>query len=134
CELLVASGFGAWRVKHDYSADDAWDMDLSIEPIADAPSSVWLGPHMLPHGGDAPWGFLEETLTREKFKARYPKAALIDFDSAKSSGCSGWFGSDSVRIAEYWRIEERDKVIALLTDGKTVDLAEVESAMDEMAA
>lgn len=134
-EVMSAAGFGAWRVKHDYSDDDAWDMDLRIEPIADALSSVWLDPtHKLPHGGDAGWGFVEETLSREAFKARYPKARMVDFESAKSQGCAKWFGADSVRIAEYWRLQDREKMVALLTDGRTVDLAEVESTLDELAA
>lgn len=134
-ELLAAAGFGAWRIKHDYSTDDAWDMDLRIEPIADALSSVWLDPsHKLPHGGDANWGFVEESISREEFKRRWPDADVHDFESAKAIGCGQWFKSDSVRVAEYWRIEERDKVIALLTDGRTVDIAEVEGALDELQA
>lgn len=134
-ELMTAAGFGAWRVGHDYSDDDAWDMDLRISPIADALSSVWLDPtHKLPHGGDAGWGFIEESISRESFKARYPKAEIHDFESAKGLGCGTWFTKDTVRIAEYHRVVEYTKEIALLTDGRSVDLAEVESALDELAA
>jgi hypothetical protein len=134
-ELLSAAGFGAWRIKHDYSADDVWEMDLCIEPIADALSSVWLDPtHKLPHGGDANWGFVEETLSREEFRKRYPKAQAVDFESAKEQGTSKWFGADSVRVAEYWRVEEREKLIALLSDGRTIDLLEAEAALDELQA
>lgn len=134
-ELLSAAGFGAWRVNHDYSDDDAWDMDLRIAPIADAISSVWLDPdHKLPHGGDSKWGFVEESISREEFKRRWPDAQAMDFESAKGIGCGKWFSKDSVRIAEYHRIIEETRRICLLTDGRSIDLAEVEPVLDELQA
>lgn len=134
-ELLTASGFGAWRIKTDYSDDDAWEQDLRICPIADALSSVWLDPsHKDPTGADANWGFVEETISREEFKRRWPKARLIDFDAAKSLGCGSWFSKDSIRIAEYYRVERYKRNVALLTDGKSVDLGEVVPALDELEA
>lgn len=63
------------------------------------PKSVKLDPDFQEtDGSDAKWGFVEETYTREEFKKRWPKAALVDWDS------QGWFGKDHVRVCEYFRV------------------------------
>lgn len=63
------------------------------------PRSVKLDPDFTePDGSDAGWGFVEETYTRDNFKKRWPKAALVDWDS------QGWFGKDHVRVCEYFRV------------------------------
>lgn len=134
-ELMTAAGFGAWRVKTDYSDDDAWELDLRIDPIADALTTVWLDPdHKYPDARDAEWGFVEETLSEEAFNRRFPGAKMVDFDSARAQGYGSWFSRDGVRIAEYFRVVRQDKQVCLLTDGRTIDLAEAEAALDELAA
>lgn len=125
-ELLTASGFGAWRVKTAYSSDDAWEQDIKIQRIADPLSTVWFDPDaMEPDLRDAKYCFVEETLSREQFEARYPKAEAVDFESAKKWDSRQWFGEGSVRVAEYWRLVPVTKTLLLLSDGKTVDKAEV---------
>lgn len=126
-ELLTAGGFGAWRVKTQYSSDDAWEQDLVIQRIADPLSTVWFDPDaMEPDLRDAKYCFVEETLSREQFKARYPKAEAVSFESAKGWDTGRWFGEDSVRVAEYWRLVPVTKTLLLLSDGRTVDQAELD--------
>jgi hypothetical protein len=124
-ERLSAAGFGAWRVSTEYSTDDSWDQDLCIKPISDPLTSVWFDPDSKePDARDAKYVFVEETMSRERFKERFPDANTIDFESAKEFG--DWFGKDSVRVAEYWRLEPITKTLLLLSDGRTVDKAEVD--------
>lgn len=133
-ETLTAGGFGAWRVKTEYSDDDAWELDLRVEPIADALSSVWLDPsHKDPTGADAGWGFVEEFISAEEFKRRWPNARQLDFESARAENCSSWFNKDGVRVAEYYRVERYKRQICLLTDGRSVDYDEVKDGLDELA-
>lgn len=125
-ELLSAAGFGAWRVNTRYSEDDAWDQDLVVDPIPDPLTSVWPDPDSKAMDGrDRRYCFVEETMSRERFKELYPKADAVDFESAKNYGYQGWFGEDFVRIAEYWRLEPVTKRLLLLSDGRTVDEAEI---------
>jgi hypothetical protein len=134
-ELLVACGFGAWRVTTRYSDDDAWEQDLAVEGIPDALSSVWLDPDSKqPDGSDAMWGFVEETMSEAAFKAKWPKAKVVSFEAAKSQGISTWFARDQVRVAEYWRKVPITKTLCLLSDGRSVDKAEIEPVLDELAA
>ena len=126
-ELLSAAGFGAWRVTTEYSEDDSWDQDLCVKPIPDPLTSVWFDPDSKePDGRDAKYAFVEETMSRERFEERFPDAEAVDFESAKHYG--DWFGQDSVRVAEYWRLEPVTKTLLLLSDGRTVDQAEVDGA------
>lgn len=51
-----------------------------------------------PDGSDMRWGFVVESVPRERFERLYPKATQVDWDAA------GWWGKDQVRICEYYRI------------------------------
>lgn len=122
-ELLAATGMGAWRVTTEYSQDDGWDQDIRVRPIKDALTTVWLDPDDFQN---PEWAFVEQSMSREAFKAKYPKADVIDFESAKSYG--DWFRKDDVRIAEYWRRVPITRTLLLLSDGRTIDKAELDEA------
>jgi hypothetical protein len=123
-ELMTAGGMGSWRIVTSYSSDDAWEQDIRIKPIADPLTSVWHDPDAKePDLRDQKYCFVEESIPRDEFKARYPKAECVDFDSAKRYG--DWFQQDHVRIAEYWRLVPATKTILLLSDGRSVDEAEI---------
>lgn len=125
-ELMTAAGFGAWRVTTEYSTNDGWEQDIRIKRIADPLNCVWFDPFAKePDLRDAEYCFVEETISREKFKQLYPKAECVDFESAKHSGYRDWFRQDDVRIAEYIRKVPVTKTILLLSDGSSVDKAEV---------
>lgn len=125
-ELMTAAGFGAWRVTTEYSTDDGWEQDIRIKRIADPLNCVWFDPFAKePDLRDAEYCFVEETISREKFKQLYPKAECVNFESAKHSGYRDWFRQDDVRIAEYIRKVPVTKTILLLSDGSSVDKAEV---------
>lgn len=127
-ELMTACGFGAWRVSTEYSTDDSWDQDLCVLPIKDPLTSVWLDPDPLPNGRPK-YAFIEETMSRDRFKELYPKAELVSFESAKEFGT--WFCEDTVRVAEYLRLEPVTKTLLLLSDGRTVDATDLD---EEVAA
>ena len=133
-ELVTAGGMGSWRVVTQYSSDDAWEQDLRIKPIPDPLTSVWHDPDAKePDLRDQRYCFVEESIPRDEFKARYPKAECVDFDSAKRYG--DWFQQDHVRIAEYWRLVPVTKTILLLSDGRSVARADITpEAAQKMAA
>lgn len=124
-ETLTAAGMGSWRIVTAYASDDAWEQDLRVRPIADPLTSVWLDPD---DHEDPGFGFIEETMSRERFKAKYPKADAVSFESAKSWDKGNWFGESDVRVAEYWRKVPVKKTLLLLSDGRTVNAAEVDPA------
>jgi len=132
-DLLLAGGFGAWMVEARYSDDDGWDQDLAVEMIPDPLGCVWMDPDAKkPDSSDAKFAFVEESISEEEFKARYPNAKQVDFETLGRQ-YGEWFTKDHIRIAQYWRLVPVKKTLLLLSNGKTVDKAEVEAVLDEMA-
>ena len=116
-EDAVTCGFGYFRVSVDYSYDDAFDMDLKIERIAN-PLSVYADPHsMAVDATDWTYCFLVEEMSEEAFKATYPNAEMASFDDGYTDS---WFSDETVRVAEYWSREEIDVELLLLSDGSTL--------------
>lgn len=121
-EHVTAGGFGAFRIVTEYSHDDAWDQDIRVKRITDPLSSVWFDPDAKEADlRDAKYCFVEESVSRDEFKARYPKADAVSFETATAMGTHDWFREDQVRIAEYWRVVPVTRTLLLLSDGRTVD-------------
>ena len=120
-ELITAAGMGAFRVTTEYSDDDGWEQDIRVRSIRDPLSSVWPDPDAKePDLRDMKYCFVEETISRDEFEARYPDAEAVDFESARNYGMAEWFREDTVRIAEYYRMVPVTKTLLLLSDGSTV--------------
>lgn len=133
-ELLVAAGMGAWRVTTRYADEDGWDQDFAVEPIKDALNSVWADPDALPGAGVGEFCFVEESMSRDRFKRRWPKAQVVGFDANTVANYGSWYGEDEVRVAEYWRKEPVVRELCLLSDGRTVEAQEYAPIADELAA
>jgi hypothetical protein len=134
---VITSGYGGWRVLTEFSDDDVFTQEIKIAPIKSAASSLWLDTSATKHDKrDAMWGFLVEDIDIEVFNDRYPDAVINDFsvDTYTKGACSLWFKDNTVKIAEYWRVELVDREIALLSDGRVIDLKEEEQVLDELAA
>jgi hypothetical protein len=126
-EMLVAAGMMAWRVRTKYSEDDGWEQDFVIEGIKDALNSVWMTE-------DGKHGFIEESIPRDEFKARWPDAEAVDFDSNTAAMYGDWFGQEDIRIAEWWRKVPVTKTICLLSDGRSMDGEDYAPIADELEA
>ncbi len=116
-ENAVTCGFGYFRIDIDYANDDAFDLDLKIERIAN-PTSVYFDPHSVAvDASDWGWCFIEETMSKEEFKHAYPNADVSNWDG---NDTLGWVNEDSVRVAEYWVREEVDTELLLLSNDQVI--------------
>lgn len=113
----VAGSVGYFRIIADY-IDDTFEQELKIKRILN-PMAVHFGPAMEFTMEDADWCFVEDRLSIEDFKRRYPSAQAVDFD-----GKHDWFDEDGVRIAEYFWKEKEKRKKALLETGEEVWLDE----------
>lgn len=119
-EYVVSAGLGAWRIATRYSRDDAWDQDIVIEPIAN-PFCLYRDPAARdPFGSDADYWFLTSRMSRDAYKARWPKADVIGFEDNAEFDDDAWSDEDSVRVVEYWYREPYAETLLLLSDGRTV--------------
>ena len=127
-ETSVECGIGHFRIVTEYSTDDTFEQDIRVRRIPD-PFAVTWDPHSIEQTrSDAQYCFVEESIDVETYKARWPKASLYDFESNQGSATNGvyndWFQHRTVRVAEYWTKTPKKCRLALLTDGRTIDVTD----------
>ncbi len=127
-DQALEGGIGWFRVRTAY-VHDTWtgdltdpalfDQEVRLERIANN-LCVYCDPHaVLPTRSDARYLFVTEDLSRDEFQAKYPHADHVGLQAFYATGdCpKEWVNQDSIRIAEYWRIEEDFREFYWLKDG-----------------
>lgn len=134
-ESMVQCGDGAWRVAVEFAKDDAFDQDIRIRPIEDALSVVWDRYAIDPTGRDARHVFVDDRLPRDEFKEKWPEHDPSTLGDDTRGNCVeyGWLDDDSVRVTEYWRMIERDRLLCLFEDG-SMHFIDEDSPLDELAS
>lgn len=128
----VEGGFGWLRVLTGYSKNDTFDLDASIKHIKDR-YSVLIDPIAdEPDFSDAGWCFIGDVMPKKEFDIRYPNKRTGSL--VEDRGEDEWWRCESgVKIAEYFYREPADRVLLLLSDGRTVYEDEVKPILDELA-
>ncbi len=105
-EYSAGGSFGYYRFLTEYCDDDSEDLELNIVPVLD-PLAIYgiLVPacfNRVPN-----YAFVVEDIPKEEYKAQYGDSELasLTWSDAEKRG-EGWVGSETVRIAEYWYVEE----------------------------
>jgi hypothetical protein len=139
-EASVAGGFGYWRVGMDYAYDDTFDMDLSIERVANQ-FSVYGDPDSM-SADSCDWNvaFVVEPMRKADFEAKYGDKKNadggnvdVDFESDAWSDAGVWLDDETVMVAEWWRREEVEREIVKCSNGHVYDKEEFESDPDLQA-
>lgn len=139
-EASVAGGFGYWRIGLDYAYDDSFELDLTIERVANQ-FAIYGDPNsMSADSSDWDVAFVIDRIPRAEFKRKYKKAknadgdpVAVDFESDAWRNCETWLEDDTVLIAEWWKREVVDTEIVLARDnqsGQTVTLTAEEIEQD----
>ena len=120
-EQTATFGFGAWRIKTRYVDDDTFDQEVTIERIPNA-LNVHFDPSAIqPDYSDAEYAIVVDSISKDEFKARWPKASESNFQTEHMQ--AGWASGDNMQIAEYWYKERAPATLYLLNDGKaTLDM------------
>ena len=121
-ECAVYAGMGFYRIAIDYASSGSFDKDIRIERIAN-PLSVLPDPStMACDGSDWNKAFITQIMSRDTFKANYPKADPVDFKGSEDVS-SQWRTEDDVMVAELWERSQKDAELVRLSDN-TVMLSE----------
>lgn len=135
-EQSVSGGFGYWRVGLDYAFDDSFELDLSIDRVANQFSVYGDPDSTAADSSDWNVAFVVDRITKEEFKRRYKGKknvddgyVCVDFDSDAWLYADTWLEDDTVLIAEWWQREEIERQIVKLSDGRVV--SEEDIAADE---
>lgn len=120
-ESMVQCGDGALRVSVEYAYDDVFDQDIFIRPIEDALAVVWDRYSVDPTGRDARRVFVDDRISTNEFKAKWPGinyTELRDQYGQDTTSLEGWVDEDSYRVTEYWRLIERERILAMFENGR----------------
>jgi hypothetical protein len=124
-ESQVEGGVGYWRIIQRYTDDDSFDQELMISPVRDALSVFIDCDTKQKDASDARYGFVFDDIPEKEFKKQYPD---VDFDEVTGTGTGlgetdDWVRSDNIRVAEYYRILEKDDKLIHLEDehGETAE-------------
>jgi len=117
-EFAVRMGWGYWRLTGDYCKDDSFEQDIRILPIWN-PFSVSFDRYShAPDGADQRKCLISDKIKKEEFQRLYPDADPDNFTIRAVGDQQGdWLDKDSVRIAEFYRVEESKSKLFHLSDG-----------------
>lgn len=133
-ESMIQCGDGAFKVTVEYARDDVFDQDIYIRPIEDVLATVWDRFSVDPTGRDARRVFVDDRIPKDEFTRKWPQAAgganLLEVDKIDRVTMAGWMDEESYRVTEYWRMVEREKTLALFSNGKMYEIDD--SNMEDM--
>jgi len=131
----TTGGYGGWRILTQFKAEDSFDQEIVLAPIKSAASSLFFDLSAEKYDKrDANWAFYIQNKTLESFKSEYPNATISSFEGQDyfTGNCKGWFQDKKIRIAEYWEVEMVPATIALMSDGRVLNITEEEKVLDEL--
>ena len=121
-EAAITSGVGYWRVTTEYSSDTAFEQDILIRRIVNPFAVYYDQSATMQDYSDAQYCFVVEQMTREEFRRKYPKAAVVSWEGAGEGDAWQWVEGERVRVAEYWWREPVRRHIYELADGRVVEV------------
>ena len=128
----VESGLGFLRVRSDYLADDTFEQDLIIDHIENQ-FSVTIDPSAKERDkSDMNWCLIDDLMEKSVFAKLYPDATPDPVADGLSGDMGTWYTEKSVRVSEYFTREPVTKEVALLSDGRSVYMDEIEPVIDEL--
>lgn len=117
-ECAVTGGVGYIRVGLDYAYDDTFDMDITIDRVAN-PFSVYGDPNSrAADSSDWDVAFVTDRLTKAQYEREYGDKDKVDWDDDAWSGINNtdWLNDEGVLVAEWWTREKEDEEIFLFAD------------------
>lgn len=132
----LISGVGNYEVCVYEANNDVFDMDIFIKTDPNPWSVIWDNLSVDPTGRDSRRVIKETSISRKDFAKQFPNARAVDIGEnlanttsyplnirAGPEGIIGdWITEDTVRLAMVWTMHERERTLALMTNGETRDI------------
>lgn len=132
-ESCIQCGDGAFRVAVEYAKDDVFDQDIYIRPIEDSLSVVWDRLSVDPTGRDARHCFVDDLIPMKDFERKWPDAKPSELSTRVYNQMVNdhWIEAEGVRVTEFWRLIDRNRLLALFEDGS---VRFVDNNLDDLIA
>jgi len=116
----VRMGIGYWRLVGEYCGDKSFDQDIKVKPVYN-PFTVGFDPHSRSmDGSDQMECMISDMISKEVFRQEYPDADESNFTFRAVGDITGdWIEKDSIRVAEYYKIERQRDILIKTSDGNT---------------
>lgn len=118
-DFAATMGWGYWRIRHDYIAEDSFNQDIFIDSVEN-PFSVYFDPaSKLPDGSDSEKCLVTDLMRKSTFKEQYPGAQMGEFtETATGDSDPTWVTRDEIRLAEYFLVEREKCKLVMLSNGE----------------
>lgn len=122
-EGAVQRSFGFYKFKTQYVKDSVDEQELVYVAIPN-PETVLIDPEYKEADcSDIDGAFEFESISRAKFKSRWPEAEVTSFNPDLGRLAPAWHKEDSVQVASYWKRERTKDWIIRLQNGNTTRLS-----------
>lgn len=120
-ESMVQCGDGAYRIAVEYARDTVFDQEICIKPIDDCLSVIWDRFAVDPTGKDSRHVFVDDLMSEKEFKKKWPEKtpSLLGEDMRNQMRSQNWITEAGVKVTEYWRMVERQRLLGLFENGST---------------
>lgn len=123
-EGAVGNSFGYMRITTRYEKDEGFNQKLQVRRVAN-PFTVHFDPSASNFlRTDADYCFVNTTMSRSKFKKKWPNANPGNDWQSMGESYEKWFMHDSVRVSEYFYRVPALKIITQLDDLSIVELTD----------
>lgn len=124
-DCAIRGRIGWLRVDHDYQGETGFEQTIRILRVPNQ-YSVWIDPSIIEcDGSDAGYGFVLDEYTKRQFEKKFPDFKASSFGSDKIQK------DDAYNVAEFFKVIESSKPLALLENGDEVPY---EKGMDGVRA
>ena len=114
-KCAMTAGWGYFRMIAEFISPKSMQKDLRIVMIRNI-FTVHMDPAaIMPSGSDQNWCLISIKMKREEYRRRYPKAPNISWnDITRDELRLDWEDKENVRLAEYFRIREKEEKLYLI--------------------
>jgi len=134
-ERAAKCGFGAYRILTEYANTQTFDQKITYKRILNQ-AAVYLDPFAQePDWSDGQYAFLTQDLPHSQYKKKYPDSTLASYSDRELTSIGNdiptWISTNagtagaSVRIAEYWEVEEDTETLVLLPDQSVIPVTQI---------
>lgn len=137
-ERTARVGRGAYAIRADYADDGDFDLDLMLDRILDQSTVYWDPYAQHADWSDAEWCILTDWVSEDERVRRWRDKPLLVPEHGFESETDDWFAVDAankqqrrVRIATYYKVIHRERVLAYHPQTGTKPLEEMPPAIQE---
>jgi len=125
-DMMLRIGWSDWAITPRYVSDKSFDQEPRLE-LVENPFMLYMSPIRNTIGQDPLWCHCVQDMSKDEYKEQFGKLkndddnpmVKLDFPTNWGNAEPDWVTKDGVRIAEYWWLELKRRVLCLMPDGTT---------------